>query len=137
LKAKGGINIAGLQRIGYAYWQNGYKKEAEYYFNEQIKNCNKSIEMKRLYSGQISYTYYDLAGIYAFKGEKDKAYKNLRIFNQFQRMPLWMVRFIKTDPLFDSIRNEPEFQQITKDIEAKTQVEHERVRKWLEEKGML
>jgi TolB-like protein len=48
MKAKGGINIAGLQRIGYAYWQNGYKKEAEYYFNEQIKNCIRSIEMKRL-----------------------------------------------------------------------------------------
>jgi TolB-like protein len=135
LKAKGGINIAGLQRIGYAYWQNGFKKEAEYYFNEQIKNCIRSIEMKRLYSGQISYTYYDLAGIYAFKGEKDKAYKNLRIFNQFKRMPLWMVRFIKTDPLFESIRNEQEFQQITKDIEVKTQAEHERVRKWLLETG--
>jgi hypothetical protein len=29
------------QRIGYAYWQNGYKEEAEYYFNEQIKYCNR------------------------------------------------------------------------------------------------
>jgi hypothetical protein len=44
---------------------------------------------------------------------------------------------IKTDPLFNSIRNEPEFQQIAKDIEAKYQAEHERVRKWLETQGML
>jgi hypothetical protein len=44
---------------------------------------------------------------------------------------------IKHDPLFDSIRNEPEFQQIVRDVESKYQVEHERVKKWLEEQGML
>jgi hypothetical protein len=70
-------------------------------------------------------------------GERDKAYKNLRIFNQIQEIPLWMSVNIKTDPLFNSIRNEPEFQQIAKDIEAKYQAEHERVRKWLETQGML
>ena len=44
---------------------------------------------------------------------------------------------IKKDPLFNSIRDEPEFQQIVKDIEAKYQAEHERVRQWLEENDML
>ena len=44
---------------------------------------------------------------------------------------------IKHEPLFDSIRNEAEFQQIVRDVEAKYQAEHERVRKWLEEQGML
>jgi molybdopterin converting factor small subunit len=39
--------------------------------------------------------------------------------------------------LFDSIRDEPEFQQIVRDLEAKYQVEHERVRQWLEENDML
>ena len=44
---------------------------------------------------------------------------------------------IKIDPLFDSIRDEPDFQNIVKDIDSKYQVEHERVRKWLEEQGKL
>ena len=48
-----------------------------------------------------------------------------------------MVYFIKNDPLFDSIRDEPEFQQIVRDVDAKYQAEHERVRKWLEVQGML
>jgi hypothetical protein len=39
--------------------------------------------------------------------------------------------------LFVTIRNEPEFQQIVRDTEAKYQAEHERVRKWLEEQGKL
>ena len=52
-------------------------------------------------------------------------------------MPLWAVSFMKTDPLFNSIRNEPEFQQIVRYVEAKYQAEHERVRKWLEEQATL
>jgi len=40
-------------------------------------------------------------------------------------------------PIFNSIRDEPEFQQIARDVEAKYQAEHERVRKWLEENDML
>src|ERR1035437_9639573 len=135
LKAKGEFYTGFMHRIGYDYWQIGNKEEAEYYFNGQIKYCNKSIELKR--SSYGLYAYYDLAGVYAFKGEKDKAYKNLRIFNQIQRIPLWMSMLIKTDPLFNSIRNEPEFQQIARDIEAKYQAEHERVRKWMEENKML
>ena len=48
-----------------------------------------------------------------------------------------MINDIKNDPMFDSIRDEPEFQQIVRDVEAKYQAEHERVGKWLEENDML
>jgi TolB-like protein/Tfp pilus assembly protein PilF len=133
---KGEIGINEMASIGYVYLQNGYKAEAENYFNEQIKNCNCVIELKRGW-GQKLYEYYDLASAYAPIGDKDKAFKNLRILNQIQRVPLWMVTCMKTDPLFNSIRNEPEFQQIAKDVEAKYQAEHEKVRKWLEENGIL
>ena len=136
LKTSGQLGIPDMQWIGYAYWQNGYKKDAEYYFDEKIEYCNKGNELKRAWE-QSLYTYYDLADVYAFIGEKDKAYKNLRIFNKIQRIPLWSAALIKVDPLFNNIRNEPEFQQIAKDVEAKYQAEHERVRKWLEETGQL
>jgi tetratricopeptide (TPR) repeat protein len=134
LKTQRALNIEGMHRIGYAYWQNGDKEEAEYYFNEQIKYGNRMNELKRP-GGEGLNTYYDLAGAYAFRGEKDKAYKNLRIYNQSQAIDFEMLMLIKSDPLFNSIRNEPEFQQIVKDLEAKYQAEHERVRKWLEEQG--
>ena len=136
LKAQGELNINNMYRIGYAYWQCGYKVEAEYLLNEQLEYCTRKIELKRSYE---SYAYYDLAAVYAFKGEKDKAYKNLRIFDQRQKTALWipMIMLIRTDPLFASIRNEPEFQQVVKDVEVKNQAEHERVRKWLEKEGIL
>jgi len=123
-------------RVGYAFWQNGYRKEAEYYFNKQMEHCHSLIKFGRSHS-QLLLSYYDIAAIYALRGEKDKAYENLKIFNQRQMMPLWAVTLIKKDPLFNSIRDEPEFQQIAREIEAKYQTEHERVRKWLEEQGML
>jgi tetratricopeptide (TPR) repeat protein len=125
-----------MNRIGYIFWQNGYKEEAEKYFNEQIKYCESGIELGRQYENML-YTYYDLAGVYAFKGEKDKAYENLRKFNKKSMMSSWMVPLIKSDPLFNRIRNEPEFQQNVRDVEAKYQAEHERVRKLLEEQEMI
>ncbi len=135
-KALGQFYLLESHRIGYAYFKNGYKKEAEYYFDKQIDYCNDLIKSDRPWA-QLLYPYYDLAGVYAFRGDKVKAYKNLKIFNQRQKEYLWMVSLIKTDPLFDSIRNEPEFQQIIGDVESKYQAEHERVRKWLEENHML
>ena len=48
-----------------------------------------------------------------------------------------MVKMLKkSDPLFEKIRHEERFQQIVKNVEAKYQAEHERVRQWLEENYM-
>jgi len=51
--------------------------------------------------------------------------------------PLWWISLAKHDPLFENIRSEERFQKILQNMEAKYQAEHERVRKWLEEQGML
>ena len=129
-------DLFGSHRIGWAYYENGNKKEAEYYLNEQINYCNKIIKLGRV-TDIPSRQYYDLAGAYAFKGERIKAYENLRLWAKMPVATLWWIMYLKNDPLFDNIRNEPEFQQIARDMEAKYQAEHERVRKWLEEQGML
>lgn len=126
-----------LGNIGYIYWVNGNKKEAEYYFDKQVEYCLDNIKKYDQNANGVFYTYYDLAGVYAFRGEKEKAYKSLRIYNQSQRIDFYMLMLIKSDPLFNNIRKEPEFQQIVRDVEAKYQAEHERVRKWLEETGQL
>jgi len=133
LEAFGRVDPSSMHRIGYAYWKNGYKKEADYYFNKMVEYSNNLIAQGRVWAG----TYYDLAGVYAFWEEKDKAYEYLRIFMLREIMPLWWLDLFKSDPLFESIKDEPEFQQILSDAETKYQAEHERVRKWLEENDML
>jgi tetratricopeptide (TPR) repeat protein len=122
--------------IGNAYWQNGYKKEAEYYFGEQKRYWEETIRLNRR-NAQILLAYYNLAAVYAYKGEKEKAFENLRVFNQREVHNLWKVTDIKNNPIFNSIRDEPEFQQIVRDFQAKYQAEHRRVKKWLEENDML
>ncbi|MEA3462953.1 MAG: hypothetical protein U9R49_13785, partial [Bacteroidota bacterium] len=123
-------------RIGVAYWSLGDHEEALLYINNYKDHCIKSIELGRRHATEY-YAYYDLAGISCLMGETEKAYENLRVFNQKERIPLWWATLIKHDPLFDNIRDEPEFQQIVHNTEAKYQAEYERVQKWLEENDLL
>jgi TolB-like protein len=126
----------GFGKIAWAFMSNGYNKEGEFYLNEQINYLNKLDNMGH-YSDP-SRIYYDLAGAYVLKGEKRQAFNNLRKGErEMDVCQAWIILYLKYDPLFDSIRNESEFQQIFKNVEAKYQAEHERVRKWLEEQGML
>ena len=131
------IYRASSHRIGHVFWLNGYKEEAENYFDQQLDYCNKSIELGRSYAHSLLLAYYDLAAVYAFRGEREKAYMNLRIFNQREFYPFWMATEFPEDRLFESLRNEPDFQQIVRDVQSKYQSEHNRVRKWLEGNEML
>ena len=86
-------------------------------------------------------SYYDMAGTYAFLGEKEKAMENFRIFSNTLLIGEYIMHLIHNDPLLDNIRDEPEFKQIVRDLEdkyqVKYQVEQEQVRQWLEENDML
>jgi hypothetical protein len=125
-----------MHHFAWALWETGRRKEAEFYFNKQLEYSQGILQQKRPW-GQKLYPYFDMAEVYAFKGDKEKAYKYLNLFNQRKTMPIWILTYLRNDPLFNGIRNESAFQMISKDIEHKYLTEHERVRKWLEEQGML
>ncbi len=101
-------------RLAYVLWMQGEKKEAQQLFNEQIEICQRSMQHGN-YEGDM----YDLAGIYAFLDRKEEAYELLRQ----PRTLLWRfgTSFIMIDPLFESIREEPEFKKIMHKIELKKQ----------------
>jgi TolB-like protein len=120
--------------IGYAFWQNGYRKEAEYYFKKIFEISVKNTKPEPWI---ILTRCYNLAGFYAFKGEKKKALDNLREFTKIQFCPLGRINCIKNDPLFETIRNDQEFKSIVNELESKYQAEHERVKKWLDEQSKL
>ena len=135
-KKSGALPLQASLRFAYAFWQVGKRKEAESYFEQQIKIGEESIKLGRLIARSYN-AQYDLAATYAFLGNYAKAYQYLDEFSKRKNYPLWWVSLAKHDPLFDSIRNEERFQQILRKMEAKYQAEHERVKKWLEEQGML
>lgn len=120
-----------VHRIGYAFWKAGNYSEADSFFKMQIRNSQESIKLKRymsLYKG----AHYDLAAIYAFLGDRDKAYQYLDEFSKKSFYPLWWITLVKHDPFFTSIRNDAKFQGILRDMQLKYKAEHERVSKWLE-----
>ena len=41
------LNLQRSHRVGYAFWQVGKKKEAEFYFDQQIKYGEESIKLNR------------------------------------------------------------------------------------------
>ena len=136
IKNSGDLSLLYSHRIGYAFYKVGKYKEANYFFNEQIKYGTESIKLKRNIA-RTKQAQYNLAGVYSFLGDKEKAYQYLDEFNTMNFCGLWWISYAKYDVLFDSIRNEGRFQKIIQNLEAKHNAEHERVKKWLEEQGML
>ena len=72
---KAGTGFGPLERsldyqIGYVYYQLGRTEEAEKTFTEQIQKLQSSLDEDR------RGTYYNLASIYAFQGDREKALKH-------------------------------------------------------------
>jgi len=130
------VTVQQGHRIGVALQKVGRNEEAMDLFNREMQQNIEIIELGRNLEAWGA-AYYDLGGAYACLGEKQKAIHYLKECNKKRFFPLWWVIQWKVDPLFENIRDEPEFQQIVKDVEAKYQAEHERVRQWLEENEML
>jgi TolB-like protein/class 3 adenylate cyclase/tetratricopeptide (TPR) repeat protein len=131
-----GAGLTIMFRLGYTFWHAGKTEEAKYYFDKQIEYCLESIRLNRVYAVN-KWAHIDLAAVYAFLGEKEKAYQYLKEFDKRHFETLWSVNVLKHDPLFNNIRNEERFQKFLQSVESKYQKEHERVRVWLAEEGML
>ncbi|KPK83430.1 MAG: hypothetical protein AMS27_12950 [Bacteroides sp. SM23_62_1] len=128
-----GTDLNNTHRVGIVLWMNGKKEEAMEYFNKQIDFCIESIKQKDPYG--TNNAAYDLAGVYAFLGNKEEAYRWLREYEKIG-FSTGLHEYIKVDPLFDNLRNDEEFKEIVK--KANDEADKIRVRiNQLEEQGML
>lgn len=117
--------------IAYSYWLNGYHKEADYYFNKQLEFCTKAVENYQSNS-DMSWVYFNLSTIYAFKGDIDNALKYLSLFSKSRSAELWMVTIVEKDPLLERIRNESAYKQILENLKNEYQVLHKQVGQWID-----
>ncbi|WP_303920318.1 helix-turn-helix domain-containing protein [Draconibacterium sediminis] len=114
-----------VHRVAYAYWQIGKKEEADYYFDLQIKNTLKDLDLKRPFH---QFRLIDLAEVYAFRGDKENAYKYLQfIIDQPVCIPFWLYDIVKNDPQFDKLRNESQFISLEKKYRDRYEMEHKKV----------
>lgn len=128
----GGSPTLVLQNIGYLKWVDGKKEEAAHYFDEAIKFNQGVVDIGR----EHEMNHYILASVYAVRGKRDLAYEQLGKLRDRAIHDIWVIG-LNTDPMFETMRGEPEFQKIILDIESKYQTEHERVRQWLDANDML
>ena len=101
---------------------------SDIFFKRLIEYIKEYIQLRKVFP---AFKYYDMAGIYAFLGNKEEAYHYLHEFEKRKFFPYRMVNLINRDPLFDSLREEEEFIAIVKNVEEKYLKEHNSVKAWL------
>ncbi|MDT0553690.1 hypothetical protein [Urechidicola vernalis] len=117
-----------LHRIGQAYYLIGQKEKGVDFMKDQIKIYERTLDLQHGTTFQYHGALYDLAGIYAFLGEKEKSYSYLE---RFEKENGWMAfgdleHFIKVDPQFNNLRGENRFEVIlSKGVEQKEKVRQE------------
>ena len=79
-----------------------------------------------------------LAPLYAFTGDKEKAYRVLdELIRQHNTYPSEWIVSMKHNPMLDNLREEERFRRILQIMEDRHQAEHKRVEKWLKKTGRL
>jgi TolB-like protein/AraC-like DNA-binding protein/Tfp pilus assembly protein PilF len=114
-------------KIGIVLDKLGMKEEAKKYFNifKEYAFNDKSI-YKNLY--WMAY--------YAWMGDQQQAMDHMKLFSKEENVQYWIL-FLASDPVFDRMRNLPEFKRTMSAIEKKFWGNHEKIRATLEEKGLL
>jgi hypothetical protein len=102
-----------------------------------MENNNRANERGTGRYANSRVTNYWLAACYTAYGQTEEVLENLRIATRQERLPLQMVNDLISHPIYDKVRSDPGFRQIVREVEAKYQAEHERVRKFLEENDIL
>jgi tetratricopeptide (TPR) repeat protein len=118
-------------RYAIALWKTGNKEKAARILDSLITIYRNSNPL----DGRIGD--YDMAGVLAFRGYKEDAYKILR--KPPENTKVWGAGFpflIKTDPLFDNLRNDQEFKYLVKKASDEIGIRREKIRK-MEEDGKL
>ena len=81
--------------------------------------------------------YYNLCAVYSLKGDTKKAIEQMKLFSTQKNIAYFRIRNLKDDPVFDNIRELPEFHTILSEIETRFWENHKRIKTSLEKKGLL
>jgi TolB-like protein/AraC-like DNA-binding protein len=92
-------------RYAYALWETGKQDSARLLFDQQQREFEIELELGRI---ERNDPHYNLAGIHAFFEDYDKAFEHLNKHQFTSGLEIYAQR----DPLFRSLRSNPEFQRI-------------------------
>lgn len=116
------------QLIGEVYEKMGKDAEAKKFFDSYQDYIQKD---------QTIYKNLGVAMVYVRERKFDKALEHLRLFAKEDNVQLWVILFLPQDPMVDEFKKLPEFQKIWAEIERKFWANHEKVRRQLEDEGLM
>ena len=115
-------------KIGLVLSENGMPEEAQRYFQMYRNDVENDESIYR----DLSLAAYD-----AYMGETVAALEHLELFTRQPYYNYLLVPFLRLDPLFENIKERPEFKEILSSMEAKFWIYHEEIKRSLEEKELL
>ena len=115
-------------KIGVVLSEVGLAEESDNYFNDFLDFAENDNSI---------YKNLSLAVYYSYKGDTEKAIDNMKLFSEQDNYPYWYILFIGIDPLFDNIKDTPEFRKILNDIEVKFWKRQKKIKASLEAKNLL
>jgi tetratricopeptide (TPR) repeat protein len=121
--------------IGITFLKNGMQDKADVFFSEAIKRMEEEINYND-WNAKGYITHFNLARIYSVLNDRQKAIYYLGEMKKANYTFELIIHDLKTNPMFDNVRQEPEFQQITRELEKKYLEEHEKIKKLLIRRGL-
>lgn len=106
----------------------GETAKSEEYYNKYVESAK---------SWKSGGRYFHLCGVYSYKGDEINALEQMKKYSEIKSPPYFQIRLFKDDPIFDNIRNLPEFEILLNDIETKFWKNHKRTKANLRQKGLL
>jgi AraC-like DNA-binding protein/TolB-like protein len=132
---KRGISPYPSYIYGYIYLKNRMTEKALPIFEGAIKNFEEQIKYSS-WEAKLYYSHFSLAKIYAALNNKQQSMYYLGLMKKSTSTPKLFICDLKNDPMFDNVRQEPEFHKITRELEKKYLEEHEKIRKLLISRGL-
>lgn len=115
-------------KIAWVYQKKGNVEQANKLFNSYAKYCEKDQSIYK--SGSI-------AAKYAYEGKTEQAIEQLKIFATQDNYQYWIVLFQDKDPVMNTLKSHPEYDGIIQKIEEHFWEKHDKLKKLLDNKGLI
>jgi tetratricopeptide (TPR) repeat protein len=115
-------------KIGYVLAKLGMDEEAE----EMFVAFNRYAD----YDESV-YKHLSLSAYYSHRGDQKKAIDHLKLFAQSDNYHYWIILFVPIDPLFDNIKDLPDYRKVWSEIETKFWENHDQIKATLRAKELL
>lgn len=115
-------------KIAMVYQKKGLDAQAAKFFNSYTEYCEKD---------QSIYKSASMAVRYAYEGKNDKAIEQLKVFATQDNYQYWILLFMEKEPLLDPLKSDPDFERVMQKIESRFWDKQKKLKKLLEDKGLI